>query len=257
MTLVRAEGVLGKSPQDKEVCSMLFPRCIHRRLCVLLHEFHTTRPYLRKSLDAFQIDPITAHVIMSPKPSPPGRPQFKTDSRKTKTLRAGKQRKKKSDRTECFPDSGKLSSRLWLSYGRVRRPRTVGGAGVMRPHQRSSLLVSCGADGGVIRPRASGGPFLEGELLFVAADNIPQLFRRIATISAESCSNSSTWPRSCTFPVRILETEYILECSLEASQARSSVAARSQIRRVQLHNLAGTNYPSEKICVRTSPVFCA
>jgi len=42
------------------------------------------------------------------------------------------------------------------------------------------------------------------------------LSRRFATISAESCCYSSAWPRTCTFPVRILAPEYIMECSLEA-----------------------------------------
>jgi hypothetical protein len=39
------------------------------------------------------------------------------------------------------------------------------------------------------------------------------LSRRFATLSAESCCYSSARPRMCTLPVRILETEYILECS--------------------------------------------
>jgi hypothetical protein len=113
---------------------MLFPRCVHRQLrCVLLHEFHTTRPYLRESLDVLQIDPITAHAIIGSKPSSPGRSQSKSDSGKTKTLRAGKQKKAKSDRMECSPDSDTLSSRLRLYSRRVRRPRTVGGAEVIGP----------------------------------------------------------------------------------------------------------------------------
>lgn len=40
------------------------------------------------------------------------------------------------------------------------------------PHLPSSLLHSCVK--GVIRPRVGGDPFLEGEVLFVAMDNIPQ-----------------------------------------------------------------------------------
>lgn len=41
------------------------------------------------------------------------------------------------------------------------------------PHLPSSSLDSCGADG-IIHPRASGDPFLKGEVLFVATGNIPQ-----------------------------------------------------------------------------------
>ena len=154
--------------QSQKVCSMLFPRCIHRRLCVLPHEFQTTRPYRRVSLDTFQIDPHTAHLILISKPSSPGRSQSKTDSRKTKALRAGRQKKEKSARTEYLSGSGKLSSRL---YRRARRARTIGGA--MGPHPPSTLLHSCVADG-VIHPRASSDPFLKGEVLYVATDNIPQ-----------------------------------------------------------------------------------
>jgi hypothetical protein len=226
----------GSSGKASKVCSsMLFPRCFHRRLCrVLFHEFHTTRPYLRESLDAFQIDLITARAIIDPtrKPSSPGLSQSKSNGRKPKTLRAGKQSKEKSDRTECLSDSVNLSSRLRLYDRRVRYPRTVGGANVIGPHLArlllngrlssprpptereahlgasenaggsscpfhslffiyfpaqsspsdyrentphlpSSLPYSCGVDG-VIRPRAGGDPFLEGEVLFVAMGNIPQ-----------------------------------------------------------------------------------
>jgi hypothetical protein len=106
---------------------MLFLRCFHRRLCrVLFHEFHTTRPCLRESLDTFQIDPNTARAIFDLKLSSPGRSRSKSNSRKTKTLRAGKQSKEKSDRTECFSDSDMLSSRLRLYNRRVRCSRTVG-----------------------------------------------------------------------------------------------------------------------------------
>jgi hypothetical protein len=41
------------------------------------------------------------------------------------------------------------------------------------PHLPSSSLYSCGADG-IIHPRASGDPFLKGEVLFVPTDSIPQ-----------------------------------------------------------------------------------
>ena len=41
------------------------------------------------------------------------------------------------------------------------------------PHLPNSLPYSCNADG-VIHPRAGGDPFLKGEVLFVATDNIPQ-----------------------------------------------------------------------------------
>ena len=117
---------------------MLFPRCFHRRLCrVLYHEFHTTCHYLRESLDVPQIDPITARAIIYPKPSSPwsspGCSQSKSNRRKTKAHREGKQRKEKSDRTEYVSDSDKLSSRLWLYNRRVRYPRTVGGAEVIGP----------------------------------------------------------------------------------------------------------------------------
>jgi hypothetical protein len=82
-------SLLGSSGKASKVCSMLFPRCIHRRLCrVLFHEFHTTRPHLREFLNTLQIDPITARVIADPKPSSPGRSRSKRDSRKTKTLDA-------------------------------------------------------------------------------------------------------------------------------------------------------------------------
>jgi hypothetical protein len=122
---------------------MLFPRWIHRRLCcVLFHEFHTTRPYLRSSLDAFQIDPITAHVIINSKPSSPWRSRSKSDSRKTKTLRAGKQSKEKSDRMEFISDSDKFSSRLWLYNRRVRYLRAVGGAKVIGPRLANGRLSS-------------------------------------------------------------------------------------------------------------------
>ena len=123
----RASGNSGKGSNSKVCCSMLFPRCIHRRLCyALLNEFHTTRPYLRQSLDSFQIDPITAHVIIGSKPSSSGRLQSKSDGRKTKKHRPGKQRKEKSDRTGCLPDSDKLSSRSRHYNRRVWCPRTVG-----------------------------------------------------------------------------------------------------------------------------------
>lgn len=71
-----------------KVCFMLFPRCIHRRLCcVLLHEFHTTRPYLGISTNPIQTDPFATHVIIDPKPSPPRRLPSKRDSRKTRKKR--------------------------------------------------------------------------------------------------------------------------------------------------------------------------
>jgi hypothetical protein len=110
---------------------MLLPRCIHRRLCchgVLLHEFHTTRPYLREDLDVFQIDPITAHVIVDSKPSSPRHTQSKSDSRFIKTLRERKQRKEGSDGMEHIFESDKFLSRLRLHIRRARCPRTVGGA---------------------------------------------------------------------------------------------------------------------------------
>jgi hypothetical protein len=132
---------MGDSGKLSKVCSsMLFPRWIHRRLCcVLLHEFHTTRPYLRSYLEVFQINPITAHVIINSKPSSPRRSRSKSDSRKTKTLRAGKQSKENLDRVECISDSDKLPSRLWLYE---RRVRAVGGAEVIRPRLANGRLSS-------------------------------------------------------------------------------------------------------------------
>ena len=113
---------------------MLFPPCFHRRLCRMLsHEFHTTHPYLRESLDLFQIDPITARVIIDPKPSSPGHLRSESNDRKPEMLRAGNQSKEKSDRIECSSDSVKLS-RLRLYNRRVRHPRTVGGAKVTGLH---------------------------------------------------------------------------------------------------------------------------
>ena len=127
-------SLLGNSVKASKVCTMLFPRCIHRRLrCVLLHEFHTTRPYLRESLDVFQIDPITAHAIILSKPLSPGRSQSKSDCKNTKTLRAGKHRKENSDRIERYSESKTFSSRLRLSNRRVRYSRTVGGTEVIGP----------------------------------------------------------------------------------------------------------------------------
>jgi len=41
------------------------------------------------------------------------------------------------------------------------------------PHLPNSLPYSCVVDG-VIHPRVGGDPFLEGEVLCLAADNIPQ-----------------------------------------------------------------------------------
>lgn len=106
---------------------MLFPRCIYRRLCrVLLHEFHTTRPYLHESLAAFQIDPITAHAVIIPKQSS-RHSQSKSYDQKKKTLKAGKQSKERSDRMRCFSDLDRLSSRLQLRDKR-RHTRTTGGA---------------------------------------------------------------------------------------------------------------------------------
>ena len=119
-----------------KVCSMLFPRCIHRRLCchsVPLHEFHTTRPYLRESLDTFQIDPFKAHVIVGSKPVSPGRSQSKSDSRKIKTLRGRKQSKEGSNGMEHFFESDKFLSRLRHFNRRDRYPRTVGGAEFIGP----------------------------------------------------------------------------------------------------------------------------
>lgn len=112
---------------------MLFSRCTHRRFRrVLLHEFHTTRPYLRETLDLFQIDPFTAHATIGPKPSwLVGRSPSKSDSGKAKTLRAGKQSKAKSHRVGFPADLDKLSSRLRVYNGRVQPPRTVGGAEVV------------------------------------------------------------------------------------------------------------------------------
>lgn len=49
-------------------------------------------------------------------------------------------------------------------------PSDYGGNTPLLP---SSLPYSCGVDG-VIHPRTGGDPFLEGEVLFVATDNIPQ-----------------------------------------------------------------------------------
>jgi hypothetical protein len=107
---------------------MLFPRCIHRRLCcVLLHEFHTTRPYLRGSLKLFQMDPFTAREIIE------SRSRSKSDSQKTKAPRTGKQREEKSDRIRGFSDSDNLSLRMRRRNRRFRRPRTVGGADVKGP----------------------------------------------------------------------------------------------------------------------------
>lgn len=177
----------------QQVCSsMLFPRCIHRRLCcVLLHGFHTTRPYLWESPAVFQINPITARAIIASKPSSPGRSQ---------SPKAEKQSKEISERTECFSDSDKLSSRLRLSNGRVGCPRAVrvkvvGPRRARVPNGRLSspsapaereahlgasenaalsdlsedrgntphLPSSCSANG-VIHPRAGGGPFLKAVL---------------------------------------------------------------------------------------------
>ena len=111
---------------------MLFPRCIRRRLCcALLHEFHTTRPYLHESLVTFQIDPITAHAVIIPKPSS-RHSQSKSHSQKTKTPRTGKQSKEKSDRMGCFSDSDTLSSRL-QRHKRFRDTRTIAEAELTGP----------------------------------------------------------------------------------------------------------------------------
>jgi hypothetical protein len=99
---------------------------------------------MRESLDVFKIDPITARAIIYPKPSSPlaGRSQSKSNRRKTKALRAGKQSKEKSDKTECFSDSDRLSSRLRFYNSRVRYPRTVGGAQVIGPRVLNGRLSS-------------------------------------------------------------------------------------------------------------------
>ena len=73
------------------------------------------------------------------------------------------------------------------------------------PHLPSSLLYSRRVDG-VIQPRASKDPFLEGSVLLLEAANMNlNLHRRCATISAESHCYSGTRPRSRPFQVRTLE----------------------------------------------------
>src|SRR5216684_1599355 len=101
---------------------MFFPRCTRHRLRLMLpHGLRTTHQHLRESAGTFKIDPITAHAIIDSKPS---RSQSKSDSRKTKTRRAEKQNKERSDR---FSDTDMLSSRLRL-HNSVQCPRKVGGA---------------------------------------------------------------------------------------------------------------------------------
>lgn len=133
----------GEVRAANKVCSMLFPRCIHRRLCchsVPLHEFHTTRPYLRESPDAFQIDPFNAHaIVVSSKPASPGRSQSKSDSRKIKTFRERKQRKEGSDGMEHFFEADKFLSRVRLCNRRDRCPRTVGGTEATGVHLTGGL----------------------------------------------------------------------------------------------------------------------
>jgi hypothetical protein len=74
-----------------------------------------------------------------------------------------------------------------------------------KPLLPSSLLYSRRVDG-VIQPRASQSPFLEGNVgLLEAASMNLNPHRRCATISAESHCYSGTWPRSRPFQVRTPE----------------------------------------------------
>jgi hypothetical protein len=67
------------------------------------------------------------------------------------------------------------------------------------------ILYSRRVDG-VIHPRPSKDPFLEGNVLLLEVASMSlNLHRRCATVSAESHCYSSTWPRSRPFLVRTLE----------------------------------------------------
>ncbi len=175
---------------------------------MLRHELHTTRPYLREPLGIFQIDPITARIVIDSQPE--------SDSRRIKMRRRARGLDEgKSDRIELFSNANKLSSRLRLHGRRVRYPRIVGGAEGMDPclagvlngsaatEHEAHLGASENAGGsvpfprcpffiyftaqsgpnddrgtaprhGVIHTRANGVPILKGGILFVVTLNIPQ-----------------------------------------------------------------------------------
>ena len=127
---LRAGGRLPKKlGRASLVCPMLFPRCTHRRpCCMLLREFHRTRPRLHRFGGAFQIAPFSAKARAEPdlKPSSPPRSRPQSHGRKTKKLRAGRQSIEKSGGKGCFSDPPNLSSRLQIRNRSVY-PRAVEG----------------------------------------------------------------------------------------------------------------------------------
>lgn len=104
----------------------MLPRCPHRRhCCMLLREFHTTRPYLRHVPDAFQLDPYTAkfETISSPRLS-----RLESNTRMAKKPSEGKQNEEKPHRKDGLSGTTDLSSLLQFRNRSARYPRAVEGA---------------------------------------------------------------------------------------------------------------------------------
>jgi hypothetical protein len=124
---------------------MLLPRCTHRQLRYILpRKFHGS--------PQAESNTAKSKIHASPLPS-----QLKSKARKSKKLRAGKRKAFAEDR---FP---KLPSSLLFLHG----------DGGNTPHFPSSLLYSRRVDG-VIQPRASSDPFLEGEKYIYFAMDVSQ-----------------------------------------------------------------------------------
>lgn len=108
---------------------MLLPRWIstHRQLhcALLLRDFHATHAYLRGYLNPFQIDPITAKARINPR-------HPKDNGRKSKKIREGKRKKRKTIIKGQPSTPEKLSSLLRLhdNSSRYTRSKVEGAYGL-------------------------------------------------------------------------------------------------------------------------------
>ena len=117
----RGATLVGKCGTVSLRVRSMLPRCPHRRhCCMLLREFHTTRPYPRNVPDVFQLDPYTAkfEIISSSRLS----------RRMAKKPSEGKQTEENPHRKEGLSDKTKLSSLLQPRNRSARYPRAVEGA---------------------------------------------------------------------------------------------------------------------------------
>ena len=92
---------------------------IHRQLrcALLLRDIHATHACLRKYLDPFQIDPITAKARISSR-------HPKNNGRKSKKIREGRRKNRKTIIEGRPSTPGKLSSLLRLHDNKSRYPRS-------------------------------------------------------------------------------------------------------------------------------------